>query len=357
MDRAPPPLYTARTVSEESPKPAGAGLAAALARSRMLNPLAWFDTSAQIELRRFAGPACYAPLLTSPLRVAHVTDIHVGRITPMKIQRAAVELVNSQQPDLVCITGDFVCHSQMFLDQLGELIRIYEAPVVAVLGNHDHWSGGPEVRAALRRAGAEVLDNVHTTITLRGQALQLVGLDDAYTGHADVERAVRGLRHDLPTLGLSHIAEESDRLWAAGVPLVLSGHTHAGQVTLARLNELALGRLIGHKYVHGLYGTRASPAPAGAVYVGAGIGAAVIPLRVGERARREVTIFELGALPGSFEEHHDDQPALPGRPPTERTIAKRIRQVEVKREKRERKAAKAAAKAARRNGDDDGELV
>jgi predicted MPP superfamily phosphohydrolase len=339
-------------VSDQSPKPAGAGLAAALARSRMLNPLAWFDTSAQIELRRFAGPACYGELMHTPLRVAHVTDIHVGRITAMKVQQAAVELVNSQRPDLVCITGDFVCHSQMFLDQLGELIGAYEAPVVAVLGNHDHWSGGPEVRATLRRAGAEVLDNVHTTITLRGQALQLVGLDDAYTGHADVEKAVRGLRHDLPTLGLSHIAEESDRLWAAGVPLVLSGHTHAGQVTLARLNELALGRLIGHKYVHGLYGTRASPAPCGAVYVGAGIGAAVIGLRMGERARREVTIFELGALPGSFEEHHDDQPALPGRAPTERTKLKRIRQVELKREKRERKAAREAART-RRNGDDD----
>lgn len=335
-----------RSVPAPSPKPAGAGLAAALARSRMLNPLAWFDTSAQIEVRRFAGPAAYAEQLSTPLRIAHVTDIHVGRITPMKVQRAAVELVNAAQPDLVCITGDFVCHSQMFLDQLGELIHGYVAPVVAVLGNHDHWSGGPEVREALRRAGAEVLDNAHTTITLRGQPLQILGLDDAYTGHADVERAIRGLRHDLPVIGLSHIAEEADRLWAAGVPLVLSGHTHAGQVTLARLNELALGRLIGHKYVHGLYGTRAEPRPRGSVYVGAGIGAAVIPLRVGERARREVTLFELGALPGSFAEHHDEQPALPGRPPTERQIAKRIQKVEAKRERRERRARA-------RNGDDD----
>lgn len=341
-------LYTPLHVPA-SPKPAGAGLAAALARSRMLNPLAWFDTSAQIEVRRFAGPASFVAQLAAPLRVAHVTDIHVGRITPMKVQRAAVDLVNAERPDLVCITGDFVCHSQAFLDQLEELIRRYEAPVMAVLGNHDHWSGGPEVRATLRRAGAEVLDNVHTTITLRGQALQVVGLDDAYTGHADVERATRGLRHDLPTLGLSHIAEEADHLWTAGVQLVLSGHTHAGQVTLARLNELALGRLIGHKYVHGLYGSRVDLRPRGAVYVGAGIGAAVIPLRVGERARREVTIFELGAAPGSFEEHHVDQPPLPGRPLTEKQRNKRIQQVEAKRERRERKAARSRP----RSDDDD----
>lgn len=349
MERSAPILIMI-AVPDSSPKPAGAGLAAALARSRMLSPLAWFDTGTQIEVRRFAGPAAFCEQLTTPLRVAHVTDIHVGRITPMKVQRAAVELVNAAAPDLVCITGDFVCHSQAFLDQLSELIGSYHAPVVAVLGNHDHWSGGPEVRAALRRAGAEVLDNVNTTITLRNQALQLVGIDDAYTGHADVEKATRGLRPGVPTLGLSHIAEEADHLWAAGVKLVLAGHTHAGQVTLARLNELALGRLIGHKYVHGLYGSRKADHPRGAVYVGAGIGAAVIPLRVGERARREVTLFELGALPGSFEEHHSDQEALPGRPPSEKVRNKRILQVEAKRERRERKARAARA----RNGGGDG---
>jgi predicted MPP superfamily phosphohydrolase len=317
-----------------------AGMAARIFRSRLWSPLAWFDGGDHIELRRFAGPRRHAELLGSPLRVAHVTDIHVGRITPMAVQQAAVDLVNAQQPDLVCITGDFVCHSQLYLDALAELIQRYKAPVVAVLGNHDHWAGGAEVRRTLIRAGAEVLDNAHTIVTLRGERLQLVGLDDAYTGHADWQRAVHGLRHDLPALGLSHIAEEADHLWTAGVSLVLSGHTHAGQVTLARLNELALGRIIGHRYIHGIYGSRSEPSPRGAVYVGAGIGAAVIPLRVGERARREVAIFELGATPGAFDEHHDEQPALPGRAPSEKLQAKRVRQVEDKQARRERKAAR-----------------
>ncbi len=290
-----------------------------------------------VVLRRFAGPASHAELLTTPLRVAHVTDIHVGRITPMAVQQAAVDLVNAQSPDLVAITGDFVCHSQAYLDALAELIAGYNAPVVAVLGNHDHWCGAPEVRRCLQRAGAEVLDNAHTTITLRGQRLQLVGLDDAYTGHADVAAAVRGLRRDLPSLGLSHIAEEADRLWAAGVPLVLSGHTHAGQITVARLNEIALGRLFGHRYIHGIYGERSGPAPLGAVYVGAGIGSAVMPVRLGERARREVAIFELGAVPGSFDEPQSPQKPLPGRPPTAKQQAKRIRKVELNSQRRARK--------------------
>jgi hypothetical protein len=267
-------------------------------------------------------------------------------VTPYEIQKEAVTLTNAQKPDLVVITGDFVCHSQLYLDQLTALMRGFSAPVMAVLGNHDHWSGAGEVKQALQRGGVEVLCNAHTVITLRQQKLQVLGLDDAYTGHARRDQAVKGLRPDLPVLGLSHIAEEADGLWHHGVPLVLSGHTHAGQVTFARLHEIALGRIAGHKYVHGLYGTRAHPGPGegrgaagafGAVYVGAGIGAAVMPLRLGERGKREVTIFELGHLPGAFEEHHLEQPALRGRKPSQKVIERRAAVVELKRQRRARR--------------------
>jgi predicted MPP superfamily phosphohydrolase len=292
----------------------------------------------RIQLRRFAGPAAYCEQMT-PLRIAHVTDIHVGRVTPYSVQREAVALTNAQHPDLVVITGDFVCHSQLYLDQLTEITRSYRAPVIAVLGNHDYWAGADEVRMALQRAHVEVLRNRHTTITLRHQKLQVVGLDDAYTGHARRDEAVKGLRPDVPTLGLSHIAEEADGLWRYNIPLVLSGHTHGGQVTVARLHELAVGKLAGHKYVHGLYGSRAGKNGhgTGAVYVGAGIGAAVIPFRLGERGKREIAIFELGCAPGAFDEHHAEQPALPGRKPTQEKQAYRAAQVIRKRERRARK--------------------
>lgn len=277
--------------------------------------------------------------MLSHVRVAHLTDLHFGRVTPLAVQEAAVRLVNAQKPDLVVITGDFVCHSQIYLDTLGSTLRRLDAPAIGVLGNHDYWSGADEVTTALERAGVMVLKNAHTTITLRGQRLQVVGLDDAYTGHADRQRAVRGLRKDLPTLGLSHIAEEADGLWHAGVPLVLAGHTHAGQVTVARLHELAMGRFIGHKYVHGLYGTR-NGGPGGAVYVGAGIGAAMIPFRIGDRGRRELTIFELGADVPAFDEHHEEQAALEGRKPSAALVAKRKAAVHQKMWKRETAAVR-----------------
>jgi predicted MPP superfamily phosphohydrolase len=265
------------------------------------------EDARRIRLRRFAGPAIYAEQLEH-VRVAHLTDLHVGAVTPLRVQHAAVERTNAEAPDLVLVTGDFVCHGRAYLPDLEGVIRGLRAPVIAVLGNHDHWSGAAAVRRALRRAGAEVLANQHTSITIRGQTLQVVGLDDAFTGHARRDDAVRGMRRDLATIGLSHIGEEADGLWAEGVPLVLAGHTHAGQVNVGRVHDVLVGTLGGHRYVHGLYGTRARVVgPYGAVYVGAGVGASFIPLRLGERAQREVAIFELGVLPGSFAEHHGEQ--------------------------------------------------
>ncbi len=234
----------------------------------------------------------------------------------MRVQLDAIAIANREKPDLVVITGDFVCHSHAYLEDLTEVLKAIEAPTFAVLGNHDYWAGAAGVRRALRAAGVELLANANTIVEVGGQRLQIVGLDDAYTGHADRRLALRGVRSDLPTLGLSHIAEEADALWAAGVPLVLSGHTHGGQLTVARLHELTLGRLGGHRYVHGLYGQRAlatrpgGAVPVGAVYVGAGIGAAVLPFRVGDRGNREIALFELGQTVGAFDEHHAEQVAL-----------------------------------------------
>ncbi len=295
------------------------------------------DVAERFEVRRFAGPARHVGLLDR-VRLVHLTDLHVGTVTPIEVQQAAVRIAGSLDPDLVVITGDFVCHSQLHLAALAETIRSIPAPVVCVLGNHDHWAGAVEVARTLERSGAAVLNNAVTTLTIRHQRLQVVGLDDAYTGQADVARAVRGLRRDLPSVGLSHLAEAAEELWSAGVPLVLSGHTHAGQVTVARLHELVLGRLVGHRYVHGLYGSRAAGG-AGAVYVGAGVGAAVVPFRLGERGRREVTIFELGQPPGGFREAHAEQRGFAGRPPSARRRYRRAASA-VRREQRRLRAVR-----------------
>lgn len=294
------------------------------------------DAERRIEVRRFAGTLRHAQQLEEVIRVAHLTDLHVGRMTPMSIQFAATRLTNELEPDLVLLTGDFVCHTQAWLAELEEVTRSFAAPVVAVLGNHDHWSGALAVRKTLERAGAEVLVNACTTRTIRGQTLQIVGVDDPYTGHARIEQAFEDFDPTRPSIGLSHIGEEAEQFWERGVPLVLAGHTHAGQITFARLNELTFGRIGGHRYVHGLYGSRERPAPEGAVYVGAGLGSSVMPLRLGERGRREVTLFELGVEPGSYPEHHREQEGHPWTPPS-RDVMRRRRAKVLRRARRRRR--------------------
>lgn len=267
----------------------------------------------RLALRRFAGTQAFVDVFGRPLRVAHITDQHVGRLTPIALQREAIRQVKEQQADFVVLTGDFVAHSLDYLDLLEELLGGLDVPAFAVLGNHDHWSGPNEVRRVLHRVGIEVLDNAHTVATIAGQRIQIVGVDDAYTGHADVARATVGLRRDLPTLGLSHVGETADALWQAGASLVLSGHTHSGQVTWGGLNEVLLGRMGGHRYVHGLYGDRRLERTLGALYVSAGIGSSMFGLRLGERGRPEVAMFDLGVAPGGFTEPLAEQQALPGR--------------------------------------------
>ena len=277
------------------------------------------------------------------LRIAHLTDQHVGRITPFEVQLAAVEMTNAEKPDLVLLTGDFVCHSQLYLDQLTEVMRAFQAPVIAVLGNHDHWSGADEVKRALERGGVEVLCNRHTTITLRHERLQVVGLDDAYTGHARRDEAVKGLRQRppehrpvahrrggrrplAPRRAAGAVGAHARRPGDAGAAARARGrHASPATTTCTASTDRAATRT-----------TAPTTSPQGAVYVGAGIGAAVVPFRFGDRGKREVTMFELGCEPGDFVEHHAEQEPLPGRKPTQRTIAKRAAAVVRKRLRRER---------------------
>lgn len=260
----------------------------------------WFS---HIRVRYFAGHESYQEHLNTPIRVAHLSDQHVGRVTPHKVQIEAIDLALKYNPDIVVLTGDFVCHSELYLSDLTEIIGRINKPCFAVLGNHDHWTNAEAVRKALKRGGAEVLDNAHTIVTVGNEQLQIVGLDDAYTKHADIKKATTGMKKNIATLGLSHIAEQADFLWLKHIPLVLSGHTHAGQVTVAGIHELILKRVVGHRYIHGFYGHLDKGHPDGAVYVSAGIGAAVMPLRMGEKGKREVAIFEIGATKDTLDPH------------------------------------------------------
>ena len=221
------------------------------------------------------------------MRVAQLTDLHFGNMTPLALQRGAVALVNASKPDLTVLTGDFVGRGLGHLESLSEVLGRIEGRKIAVLGNHDHWSGAEGVREALRKANIEVLDNAWTRLGEGDNALALVGMDDFGTGHHDQLRSTAGLR-GMPALGLSHNPEGAPLLWGRGVGLVLSGHTHGGQVHVPRYTPKLWRSLLHVRYLNGWY-----EALGHQVYVSPGVGSTLMPFRYGKPAMREVAILDL----------------------------------------------------------------
>jgi predicted MPP superfamily phosphohydrolase len=221
------------------------------------------------------------------LKVAHLTDLHVGMLTPDRKILRAIERAQAQKPDLVLLTGDFVCYSPKFVGRLAELVRGIAAPVYAVLGNHDYWTDGQGVRHALERNGYAVLRNGHSEITLNHAPLTVVGIDDAITGHADAKRAFRGVRKHGSRLVLTHAPNVADRAAEFGPSLIVAGHTHGGHVNIPKVTA-GIARRLGNRYLAGWYKVNGSM-----LYVNCGIGSSSVPIRAG--APSEVAVFTLRA--------------------------------------------------------------
>lgn len=220
------------------------------------------------------------------LRVAQLSDLHVGTRTPPERIAAAIALASSLDPDLVVLTGDFLSRGRETVALLGEQLRGFTAPTVAVLGNHDHWVDAAGTTRALSRLGYDVLRNQHTRLTLRGAPLSVVGVDDLLTGHADPERALAGVPRGS-RLVLAHGPRTAERLRGAEEPLlVLTGHTHGGQIAIPIVTRLLLSALVREPYLRGHFHLGRVQ-----LYVNRGIGNTAFRLRV--NSDPEVTLATL----------------------------------------------------------------
>jgi predicted MPP superfamily phosphohydrolase len=223
------------------------------------------------------------------LRVAQLSDLHVGHRTRLETVRAAIAQANAFEPDLVLLTGDFLSSRRSELDAMREQLGGLAAPTVAVLGNHDNWVDPAGATEALRAHGYEVLENDWTSLTLRGAPLPIVGVGDHRTRREDVARATRGLPPGATPLVLAHGPRTADGLRALDRPaLCFAGHTHGGQIVLPIVTPTVL-QLIQHEpYVRGRYQLGKVQ-----LYVNRGIGLSGIRVRV--NCPPEVTLATLRA--------------------------------------------------------------
>ncbi|MBI4466308.1 MAG: metallophosphoesterase [Acidobacteria bacterium] len=226
----------------------------------------------------------------SGLRLVQLSDIHHGLYTRLDEVERAVELANRLEPDLVALTGDFVTNSPNYIAPVARALGRLRAGLgcFAVLGNHDHRVGANRVAWALEAHGIEVLRNRHVRLRRNGSSLTVAGVDDFSYGADDLRRALRGAIADTPTILLSHNPALLLQAAACGVDLVLSGHTHGGQVDAPRLRSFIgrRGLQVPLRFRHGWEQSGATQ-----LYISRGIGTVVLPIRL--RCPAEIPVLTL----------------------------------------------------------------
>jgi predicted MPP superfamily phosphohydrolase len=252
---------------------------------------------ARIEITAHCVPLPDLPRTLEGLRIVQLTDIHHGLYLPFEAVLEAVEMANSLDPDVVALTGDFVTYSRNYIAPVAAMLGALRARhgVYAVLGNHDFRVGADLLTRALRHAGIGVLRNRHTLLHRGGDALVLAGVDDLLYG-ADLPRALRGARRGVPTILLSHNPRIIRRAAAHGVSLVLSGHTHGGQVRLP-----LVGSVFGRAPERRRFTAGWDRVGATRIYVSRGIGTVVLPLRY--RCHAEIPHLTLESAPDTVASH------------------------------------------------------
>lgn len=220
------------------------------------------------------------PTGAAPMRVAVLADIHVaGPDMPPSRLAEIVDQVNRLRPDVVLIAGDFVSDKRPATAHFSASDAI--APLralrsrlgtVAVLGNHDHWRSTDEISQALTRAGVRLLDNEAATLG----PLRIGGVDDAFTGHAEVARTANAMRrsHGARVM-LSHSPDIAPSV-PDDITLILAGHTHCGQIRLPWIGAISYMSDHGDRYACGV-----AVEGRKRVITSAGLGTSILPLRLG----------------------------------------------------------------------------
>jgi predicted MPP superfamily phosphohydrolase len=263
----------------------GLGLGAA-AYARFVEPR-WIERT-----HTFVSVADLPPGLDG-LRIALLTDLHASADTPIPRIRRACRSAMEVRPDVIALTGDFVSdYTAAWLPGvLAALDEELEAPlgVWAVPGNHDHAAGIGQYFAAVgRQAGIHDLTNRAVRREHRGASVRIAGTDTAHAGHAHTAEAL----HNAPpadfTLLLTHNPDLADDACRAlgGVDLVVSGHTHGGQVRLP-----GVGALVNSANHEDVYEAGLVQRPWAQVYVSRGIGTVRLPVRF--LCRPEVAILDV----------------------------------------------------------------
>ena len=240
-----------------------------------------------VEVARPVLPLPRLPRAFDGMTVAFLTDIHHGPFTSLEYVASVVRTTLTLRPDLILLGGDYSLKNGKYIAPCFDVLAGLRAPlgVFGVLGNHDYWHGLDETREGFRTSGITELTNRGMWLTRGACRFRLAGIDDLWMGRPHVGTAVGDATPEDACLLLSHNPDVAEKLCDPRVGLVLSGHTHGGQVVFPTGAPFVPSHY-GQKYLHGVcHGPRAT------VYVSRGLGCVSIPVRVGSRP--ELTLVTL----------------------------------------------------------------
>jgi predicted MPP superfamily phosphohydrolase len=251
-------------------------------------------TSEQIELVRVPVKIRNLPAPLQGLKIGLLTDMHSSLIVSSNLIATAGQLIMSEKPDLIVMTGDYISGSTKFLSgSIGKfkeeyLIRCADAlsqlkaplGVYGVLGNHDFWAGTEAVKHICEtftmRIGMVWLRNSSVELKKSGTSFNLLGVDDYWESSCSLPSACKGIDTDTIRILLSHNPDINDEISSLGerIDLVLTGHTHGGQIVVPFLGQPIMPSKFGQKYRAGLVhdGDRQT-------YVSRGVGCLLAPVR------------------------------------------------------------------------------
>jgi predicted MPP superfamily phosphohydrolase len=233
----------------------------------------WFFITRRVEIpvrgldRKFDG-----------YRIAHLSDLHIGAYTPPWWAKRWVERANAEKVDAIAVTGDLVTSGVSFHDAIAEVVGglVAKDGIFCSMGNHDYFGEGEPLISLMRSRGVSVLRNEGATIERDGARIYLAAIDDTWTRRANLDRALEGKPDKVPTIMLAHDPDKFPGIAERGVDLVLSGHTHGGQIAMPFLSRWITASRLAHRFHVGLYKKGDST-----LYVHPGLGTTGPPIRLG----------------------------------------------------------------------------
>ena len=271
---------------------AGGGLGSAFGYALLVEP-------GSIRITRQRLMIHDLPAEMEGLRIIQISDVHHGPWLGLERVREVVRRTNALEPDLILLTGDYVYESPCYIEPAIAALAALKAKIgiVGVLGNHDWWDRGKPMKAAFTRQGLRLIDNTRVIVTRdrsivreADNGLCLAGVGDLWEDIPNYRAALSNLPPNMPRLLLAHNPDcAEDPAFLDGhhrVDLMISGHTHGGQVWVPGIGTPIVPSRHGQKYASGLVQGPVCP-----VFISRGIGLSGLPIRFG--VPPEIVLMEL----------------------------------------------------------------